>query len=465
MNLCRYSFLFFVLILFCPSILIGRNLDNKNMVPDQTIIEKSKITAMSLGLNPIPVYIEEEKGEIVFTGGASLTIRDGQYTYIENDMVINVGKLSVPFADFHLLTGEYAVVKSGRFIKQTNKIITKKSFKKSNYYNNIEAIRSNEQKTYAGQKIALDFYNTDIKNIFRILQEASGKDFAVANDVEGTVTISIKNPTPWDQILDIILEMNDLQMTMNNNIIVIKKNSDFKKISKSTDSKHKKTDPIVSINHLISEYGSKKVLYCVIGDYYSDNFNIKINKKLKKSPHDLIGIGSDFIDAESIWHDMKRYSIDIEKLEEKLKEETRKAYNLSKYRQNDIKLGSTISNTTKQMIGDFSLNDHQKKNLQEKNLPSYSSELYGNNPVRIKNPNDFLVGAGLRSGRKGKNLSIQPHGEKMVYVPNGPYEIYFIYSNKPDALFQGDSFNLNNNGIEIQIVQVAYGNYNIRQVK
>jgi hypothetical protein len=53
----------------------------------------------------------------------------------------------------------------------------------------------------------------------------------------------------------------------------------------------------------------------------------------------------------------------------------------------------------------------------------------------------------------------------MVYVPDGHYEIFFVYSNDSDALFQGDSFNLNNNGIEIQIVQIVNGNYNIRRVK
>jgi len=52
-----------------------------------------------------------------------------------------------------------------------------------------------------------------------------------------------------------------------------------------------------------------------------------------------------------------------------------------------------------------------------------------------------------------------------VYVPDGKYDIYFVYSNKPQALFQGDSFTLNGNGVEIQIVKVVDENYNIRQVK
>ena len=51
-----------------------------------------------------------------------------------------------------------------------------------------------------------------------------------------------------------------------------------------------------------------------------------------------------------------------------------------------------------------------------------------------------------------------------VFIPNGKYEIYFVYSNKPDALFKGDDFSLNNNGVEIRIVKVVGGNYGIRQV-
>ena len=72
--------------------------------------------------------------------------------------------------------------------------------------------------------------------------------------------------------------------------------------------------------------------------------------------------------------------------------------------------------------------------------------------------------AGIRSSTKGKNFIISARGTASVYVPNGKYEIYFVYSDKPDALFQGDDFSLNNNGIEIQIVQIINGNYNIKQV-
>ena len=65
---------------------------------------------------------------------------------------------------------------------------------------------------YTGEKIALDFYDTDIKNVFRILQEISGKNFAIDKNVTGKVTLALQKPVPWDQVLDLVLKMNQLGM-------------------------------------------------------------------------------------------------------------------------------------------------------------------------------------------------------------------------------------------------------------
>lgn len=78
--------------------------------------------------------------------------------------------------------------------------------------------KGNPQK-YTGEKIAIDFYETDIKNVFRILREVSGQNFAIDSDVSGKVTLTLKKPVPWDQILDLILKMNKLGITYENDII------------------------------------------------------------------------------------------------------------------------------------------------------------------------------------------------------------------------------------------------------
>ena len=77
------------------------------------------------------------------------------------------------------------------------------------------------EKRYTGEKIALDFYDTDIKNVFRILREISGKNFAIDKNVTGKVTLTLERPVPWDQVLDLVLKMNQLGMTMEGDIVRI----------------------------------------------------------------------------------------------------------------------------------------------------------------------------------------------------------------------------------------------------
>jgi len=74
-------------------------------------------------------------------------------------------------------------------------------------------------KKYSGERIALDFFETDIKNVFRILQKVSGKNFAIDKDVEGKVTLTLDKPVPWDQVLDLILRMNQLGKVAEGDII------------------------------------------------------------------------------------------------------------------------------------------------------------------------------------------------------------------------------------------------------
>jgi type IV pilus assembly protein PilQ len=85
----------------------------------------------------------------------------------------------------------------------------------------LKTLLAPRKKKYTGEKIALDFYNTDIKNVFRILREVSGKNFAIDKDVTGKVTMTLDKPVPWDQVLDLVLRMNQLGMSYEGEIIRI----------------------------------------------------------------------------------------------------------------------------------------------------------------------------------------------------------------------------------------------------
>lgn len=99
-------------------------------------------------------------------------------------------------------------------------------------------------------------------------------------------------------------------------------------------------------------------------------------------------------------------------------------------------------------------------------LPRFNKTLNGTHEVRVLNPNNFLVTVGVRSGDSGKDFEVKANGSReSIFVPNGSYDIYFVYSDHPDDLYQGDSFSINGNGVQITITQVVDGNYGIRKVK
>ncbi|MFH1977234.1 MAG: type IV pilus secretin PilQ [Pseudomonadota bacterium] len=125
-------------------------------------------------------------------------------------------------------------------------------------------------KQYTGEKIALDFFDTDIKNVFRILREVSGENFAVDKNVTGKVTLSLDKPVPWDQVLDLVLKMNQLGKIREGNIIRIATLESLKKdedIAQALiDSKTAREKKEVDVEPLVTGY---------IRVNYSDPKNIK----------------------------------------------------------------------------------------------------------------------------------------------------------------------------------------------
>ncbi len=113
-------------------------------------------------------------------------------------------------------------------------------------------------KKYTGEKIALDFFDTDIKNVFRILREVSGKNFAIDKSVTGKVTLSLEKPVPWDQVLDLVLKMNQLGMVHEGDIVriapleAIKKEEELKQAQFIAEQKSKEQQK--SLEELVVEY-------------------------------------------------------------------------------------------------------------------------------------------------------------------------------------------------------------------
>ena len=74
---------------------------------------------------------------------------------------------------------------------------------------------------YTGEKISLDFFKTDIHNVFRLFAEISGKNIIVDDEVVGELTLALKE-VPWDLAMDIILDLKSLAIVEKLNTFIVK---------------------------------------------------------------------------------------------------------------------------------------------------------------------------------------------------------------------------------------------------
>ncbi|NPU86062.1 MAG: hypothetical protein HPY65_16415 [Syntrophaceae bacterium] len=84
----------------------------------------------------------------------------------------------------------------------------------------MEDMTDPDKPRYSGQRISIDFQDANIRSVFRLLSEISGKNIVSAEDIKGSVTITLKN-VPWDQALDTILSLNSLTKKESGNVISI----------------------------------------------------------------------------------------------------------------------------------------------------------------------------------------------------------------------------------------------------
>jgi len=116
-----------------------------------------------------------------------------------------------------------------------------------------KAIVTETGKVYSGQKISLDFQDADIHNIFRILHEVSGKNFVIGDDVKGRVTLKLVN-VPWDQVLDLILNMNKLGTVTEGNVVRIATLSTLESELKALSQKKRADEEAKELEPLVTEY-------------------------------------------------------------------------------------------------------------------------------------------------------------------------------------------------------------------
>jgi type IV pilus assembly protein PilQ len=77
-----------------------------------------------------------------------------------------------------------------------------------------------EPQKYSGQKISLVFDDADIRRILQLIAEVSELNIIASDDVKGTITLRLID-VPWDQALDLIMEIKGLGMVREGNVVRI----------------------------------------------------------------------------------------------------------------------------------------------------------------------------------------------------------------------------------------------------
>ncbi|MGE0455746.1 MAG: type IV pilus secretin PilQ [Vicinamibacteria bacterium] len=85
-----------------------------------------------------------------------------------------------------------------------------------------------EVKRWTGHPITFDFKDGDLQDIFRLFADISGLNVVVNPGISGKVTLKLTE-VPWDQALDLILKINSLGYSIEDNVLRIARVSDLQR--------------------------------------------------------------------------------------------------------------------------------------------------------------------------------------------------------------------------------------------
>jgi hypothetical protein len=87
-----------------------------------------------------------------------------------------------------------------------------------------------------------------------------------------------------------------------------------------------------------------------------------------------------------------------------------------------------------------------------------------NSNIAVSNPNNFSVGIAITTETEVMYSMAAPKSSKSLGVPNGEYDIFFVYSTEPETLYQGDKVTVENQTLKLTLKPVSEGNYGMKKV-
>lgn len=284
---------------------------------------------------------------------------------------------------------------------------------------NPNTLKKESKTKYTGEKIALDFYETDVKNVFRILMEVSGKNFAIDHDVQGKVTLKLDTPVPYDQVLELILNMNQLGQVSEDHIVRIARSETLAK-EKSSKQKEVKTD--------LKEEVERKAYEPLVTKYLPINYRLasEISDKLETTDR-----GSVKVDTQTNQIIVKDIQTSINEIEKVVKQldmiiqqvliEARIVEASTSFTRHlgtswGITGGPLSSNQLGRLGGDFSYN------MAANNLPDVSQGSIGFSFDRLSGTPFSIINATLQAAESEGKIKILS-APKILTLDNMPATI------------------------------------------
>jgi type IV pilus assembly protein PilQ len=77
-----------------------------------------------------------------------------------------------------------------------------------------------EKPVYTGERMSANFQDIDTRTLLQLIADTSGKNIFVTDSVTGSVTLRVDR-VPWDQVLDLVLQLEGLDKRVQDNVIIV----------------------------------------------------------------------------------------------------------------------------------------------------------------------------------------------------------------------------------------------------
>ncbi|MFO1503376.1 MAG: type IV pilus secretin PilQ [Steroidobacteraceae bacterium] len=77
-----------------------------------------------------------------------------------------------------------------------------------------------EKPVYTGERMSANFQDIETRTLLNLIAGQSGKNIFVTDSVKGSVTLRVDR-VPWDQVLDLVLQLQGLDKRVQDNVIIV----------------------------------------------------------------------------------------------------------------------------------------------------------------------------------------------------------------------------------------------------